>query len=168
MVLTNGDIYFLWRSEYRRLGRESLVIAMVGGQTSGAWVNSFCDGQRTDVWDVTGIWAHYVKRRSVSHSCGNAGIDAYFTYIYFLLSSWRRFWIFIRSFFLSGKYHLQCVILTIWSLAWYRHVLSSLTCFCLWNFLSLPVALSNVGSVSYCRCCKPNRSRSNQSIVYSL
>ena len=24
---------------------------------------------------MTGIWAHFLKRRSVSHSCGNAGID---------------------------------------------------------------------------------------------
>ena len=36
---------------------------------------SLCDGWRTDLWDVAGIWAHYVTGRYVSHSYGNAEID---------------------------------------------------------------------------------------------
>ena len=38
-------------------------------------VISLCDGRRTDVWDVTGIWAHSVTGRFMSHRYGNAGID---------------------------------------------------------------------------------------------
>ena len=48
----------------------------------------------------------------------------------------------------SGKYYLQCVILTIWSVVFYRPVISSLTCSCLWNFFWLSVLLSNVGFVA--------------------
>ena len=67
----------------------------------------------------------------------------------------------------SGKYHLQCVILTIWFVACYLPLLFSLTCSCLLNVLSLPVLLSNFVSVASCRCCKPHRSKSDQRIIYS-
>ena len=92
----------------------------------------------------------------------------YFAYIYFWLSSWSRFWISIRSCFSSGKYHLQCVILTILLVACYSHELLPLICSCLWNVLSLLVSLSNVGSVVSYWCHKPHRLNSNQRIVYSL
>ena len=36
---------------------------------------SLCDGRRTDVRDVTGIWAHSVTGRSVSNRYGKAGIQ---------------------------------------------------------------------------------------------
>ena len=38
-------------------------------------VISLCDGRRTDVRDVTRIWAHSVTGISVSHRYGNTGID---------------------------------------------------------------------------------------------
>ena len=66
-----------------------------------------------------------------------------------------------------GKYYIQCVILTVWSVTWYFPVLLPMTCSCLWNVLSLPVLLSNVENVASCLCRKPHRSNSNQSIVYS-
>ena len=37
--------------------------------------------------------------------------SAYFAHIFSWLSSWRRLWIFTCYCFLSGKYHLQCVII---------------------------------------------------------
>ena len=38
--------------------------------------------------------------------------SSYFMYIHFVLGYWRRFMLSIRSLFLSGKYNLQCVILS--------------------------------------------------------
>ena len=85
----------------------------------------------------------------------------YFTYICLYLSSWGRLWICTRSWFFmvntisnewySLYYLLHAIILC------YRPVLSSLTCSCLWNALSLPVSQFNVGSVVSRRCCKPHR-----------
>ena len=40
-------------------------------------VISLCDGQRTDVRDVTGIWAYSVTGISVSHRYGNVGIESF-------------------------------------------------------------------------------------------
>ena len=37
-------------------------------------VISLGEGQRTDVLDMTGVWAHSVIGRSVSHRYGNAEI----------------------------------------------------------------------------------------------
>ena len=72
--------------------------------------------------------------------------SAYFTYIYLWLISWRRIWIIIHYWLLSGKYHLQYMILAIWSVVCYHPVLSSLSCSCLWQVLSLTVLLYNVGN----------------------
>ena len=92
--------------------------------------------------------------------------NAYFTYICSWLNSCRRLWVCTWFWFLSGKYHIQCLILTIWSVVWYRPVLLSLTCSCILNVLSLPVVLSNVESVASSRCCKPHIYNLNQRIVY--
>ena len=43
------------RSKDRCLGLESIVSALVEGQTSGTRVNILCVGRRTDVWDMTGV-----------------------------------------------------------------------------------------------------------------
>ena len=47
----------------RRIGSESLVVAMVKGQTAGMRVNSFYVGLRTDAWDSIQIVSATVDGR---------------------------------------------------------------------------------------------------------
>ena len=94
--------------------------------------------------------------------------STYFTYICFWFRSWMIFWIWNHYWFLSGKYHLQCRILTILYVTCYRPVILSMTWSCLCNVLSLPVLSYNVGSLASNQCHKPHRSNLNQRILYFL